>query len=181
MSRHYFTETANHLLFKLHLSVSLTSSTILFHCLSLFHPHCEPGEKWGVAFKNKLLVPSMPGGDPSLISVRRSKLWIAAINQNASEIRLVSINCHFGTWWHRFGRKLLLTATRCLCLSLCTAAEGIRGPRHDVEWSEYCDRSGSHEVAVVFDNSSRRSHPQGYKTVLDAYRCTWSSLIWCLC
>lgn len=34
-----------------------------------------------------------------------------------------------------------------------------------------CDRSDSHEVAVVFDNFSHFTHPQGYKSVLDAYHC----------
>lgn len=63
--------------------------------------------------------------------------------------------------------------------TLCVEdVQGFGGLRQDAERSACCDRSDSHEVAVLFDNFSHFAHPQGYKTVLDVYHCT--GLIQCL-
>lgn len=57
--------------------------------------------------------------------------------------------------------------------TLCVEdVQGFGGLRQDAERSACCDRSDSHEVAVLFDNFSHFAHPQGYKTVLDVYHCT---------
>lgn len=56
--------------------------------------------------------------------------------------------------------------------TLCVEdVQGFGGLRRDAERSACCDRSDSHEVAALFDNFSHFAYPQGYKTVLDAYRC----------